>query len=247
MPRPAPTYVTDASIAGAPIGYKWDNNLAMRFHAAKDQNVRLYTAVDEASFKAKMSLGVAVAEWNIWRFEGHAPIEDALLRIEAAWACAIDPMYSKNLRFKLTPSVHESADPVLGPLEIAVSALGVTYAHFEKKSIYIAEPVVRQATLAKHLIPGKTVFSDWLSAAVRKTAETFPRGATYDTTTRVYDASHETPVAREFFESAFVYSEASSRAALKAFLEALDPAANPYLNTADEMRSMGFKGTPYTI
>ena len=247
MPRPAPKYVKESSIAGAPVGYKWNNDVAMKLHAGRDQNIRLYHAVDDASFKAKMSLGVAIAEWNVWRFEGHLPIEDGLLRLEAAWACAIDPLYAKDLRFKLTPSVHEKADPVAGPFEIALAALGVTYARFTKGSIHIAEPVVRQATLATHLIPGKNVFSDWLSAAVRKTVETFPRNATYDTDSELYDASHETPVPREFFENGFAYSGEAATAALREFLRSLDPTRNPYLRSAEELRAEGFKGTPYTL
>jgi hypothetical protein len=244
MPRATPSYVTAASIVGAPVSYKWSNDLGLKFIAAKDQNARLYEALDEASFKAKMSLGVAITEWTVWRFKGHVPIEDALLRLEAAWACAIDPRYAKSLRFKLTQT---GADPLLGPFEIALDVLGSICDRFTKGSIYLAEPVVRQATLAKHVIPGKNVFSDWLSAGVRKAATTFPRNAKYDRKSGVFDASLEPPVPGEFFEPDFVYSEETTRAMLQAFLKSLDPEKNPYLRSPEELRQMGFTGTPYTF
>ena len=192
-----------------------------------------------------MSLGIAIAEWNVWRFKGNAPIEDALLRLEAAWACAIDPKYAKDLRFELTDSVHESA---IGfrPLEIALKR-SASPSRGSRRETFLAEPVVRQATIARHVIPKKDAFSDWLSASVKRLVETYPRNAVYDEETGIYDASHEAPVPREFFEDGFGLSDDAVKAALRVFLASLDPAANPYLRTADELLSLGFNGIPYSL
>ena len=57
MPRPAPKYVTDASIEGAPISYKWNNDLSMKLGVGRDQNVRLYHAVDERELQGENVAG----------------------------------------------------------------------------------------------------------------------------------------------------------------------------------------------
>jgi hypothetical protein len=245
MPLKPPSYIVNAGIMGAPIKYKWDNDLAMQF--LEPENVRLYDAIDKSNFRAKMALGAVLTEWIVWRFQGHVDLADALHRIEAAWASVIDPAYTKDLRFNLTRSIHEKAAFVEGPLELALLALGETYAHYTTGSIYLANPVMKQALLARHVIPTKKAFADWLTDTLRRTAEVFPRNGDYDEDTETYDASHEQPVPREFFEPAFEYTEAVAKEALREFLRTLNPSETPYLRSPEETKAQGFKGTPYTL
>jgi hypothetical protein len=247
VPRVAPQYVEDNGVRSAALKYKWSADIGGAFYAAEDENPRLYKAVDAANFKAKMSLGIAIAEWGVWRFDGHADINDARLRLDAAWASAIDVLYAKDLRVELTDEVHESGDRIRGPLELCLDGLGDTYAHFSTASIYLAEPITKQTKLVRHLAPQKPAFDAWLSDSLRRSTEVFPRNAKYDRKTETYDSSHEPPVPREFFEAGFAYSEGASKAALRAFLKTLDPDTNPYLRTSDEMVALGFKGTPYSL
>src|SRR5882762_5965541 len=118
-----PSYIVSAGIIGAPIKYKWNNDLAMNFYGA--ESVRLYDAIDASNFKAKMAIGIVLAEWSIWRFEGPADLVDAHHRIEAAWASAIDLAYTNDLIFQLTDEAdfHDKAI-VEGPLELVLSFLG---------------------------------------------------------------------------------------------------------------------------
>jgi len=234
--------VQSSGVIGAPIGYTWNADLALELYAQKDQNPRLYQAIDQANFKAKMSLGVAVAEWIVWRFTGHADLTDAINRIEAAWASAVNPVYARDLSARMP---HHD-DPIEGALEMALAVLGQTNARYRKGSIYLAEPVVKLATLAVHIMPDKDVFQDWLSSAVRALAQAFPRATDYDRASGVYDASHEKPVPQEFFDPSFRYDDNAAAAAIRQFLQSLDPQRNPYLRSADEMRAAGFTGTPYS-
>ena len=68
-----------------------------------------------------------------------------------------------------------------------------------------------------------------------------------DETTQLHDASREVPVPRAFFEPGFVHTPATSRKALSAFLKGLDPARNPYLRSAKDIKRLGWKGTPYAL
>lgn len=105
--------------------------------------------------------------------------------------------------------------------------------------------VVKEIMLAHRAAPHTKGFDAWVSHIIRRTASVFPRSASYDETTEVYDASHEKPVPRQFFDLSFQYSDAAVDDALRDFLKSLNPGANLYLRTPHEMRAAGFPGTPY--
>lgn len=238
-----PAYIDNLKIVGAPIKYKWNSDLALKFFAAKDQNVRLYEAVDRCNFRAKMALGIAISECAIWRFQGHADLTDALNRVEAAWASSINPAYARDLKAELTRD--DDREIVDAALEMVLAVLGIIDARYRKGSIYLAEPVVRQAVLAQHLLPDKKLFTAWLSETVKRAAETFPRLSEYDEESEFYDASQEAPVPRDFFDPGYQYSQAAAAESVSKFIKALDPGRNPYLRTSEEMKAQGFAGTPY--
>src|SRR5580704_1778751 len=81
-----PEYISELGVIGAPLQYKWSNDLALDFYAAKDQNLKLYDAVDLSNYRAVMALGIVVTECIVWRFKGLANLTDSMNRVEAAWA-----------------------------------------------------------------------------------------------------------------------------------------------------------------
>jgi hypothetical protein len=220
-----PAYVKAAGVIGAPAKYKWDSDLAMDLDDV--ENDRLYDAINATSFRAKMAIAAAVAEWIAWRLHGHVDITDALQRVEAAWASVIDPKYAKNLEFQ--GSADDDTERAKAPLEAALSHLGDAYEEYSQGSIYLAEPVMKLAMLARHLAPDKKGFDAWLSETLRRTAKIFPRGPEYDEDSETYDASSETPVPRDFFEPGFKYSDAANQKAIRQFLENAQAKKNPYL------------------
>ena len=244
MLKEAPTYILAADAVTAPLKYKWNNDIAMELQDG-DENKRLVDAIDESSFRAKMALGAVLAEWCVWRFQAHADIADGLRRIEAAWAGVIHPAYSKELEFELLSEHGEQQ--VEGALALSLAMLGDSFFKYSTGDVWLSGYIKRQAQMARYLAPDAAVFDEWLSNTLRRTAQIFPRGAKYDKKSRVYDASGEKPVPRVFFEPSFQYTEAAATAALNAFLQGLDPQANPYLRTSQEMSASGFAGTPYKI
>jgi len=241
-----PNHIQNAGILGAPNKFKWNSEIALKFYAAKDQNVRLYDAIDQSNFRAKMAIGIAITEWIIWRFEGCTDLTDAQNRIEAAWASVVHLAYSKSLILKMTKD--DKLNIVESVLELALCVLGEAHAWFKNGDIYLAEQIVKQAMLARHIMANKKVFSDWLSETLRLSAQVFPCEDEYDEDIGIYDASDEKPVPREFFfDPSFSYTEEAAFLVLKDFLDTLDPTENPYLNTSEEMKKLGFPGTPYSI
>jgi hypothetical protein len=226
MPLTPLPHIKAAGIIGAPIQYRWDRAIGLKLYADKDQNPRLYTAVDKVDFRAKMGIGMAITEWVVWRLSAQTDVTDALLRVEAGWATLARPHLAPKLRYKLTAD-HE-ADPVLRPLEQAFTNLGALAHRYATGDIYLAEIIVRQATLARHIAPSPPAYDQWLSELLRTAAAARPRGDEYDEDDEVFDYAHEAPVARDAFGSIFDPALASA-AHQDAFLQTLDTAANPYL------------------
>jgi hypothetical protein len=243
MPITVPSYIASASVVGAPIKYKWNGDIAMEIGDA--ENDRLYDAIDSVNFKAKFAVGVVLTEWIVWRLQGHADIADALLRVEAAWAGVAHPAYMRGLEFE--GDADDDTEKAQAPLEFAMANLGDIAADYAGGDIYLAESVLRQALLARHLMPDKKAFETWLTTTLKAAVKLVPRGDEYDEDSEHYDASDEDPVPREFFEPGFKYTPAAARKAVGDYLQSLDPAANPYLQQAKQLAKGGFSGTPYKL
>ncbi|MBV9644484.1 MAG: hypothetical protein JO334_13005 [Verrucomicrobia bacterium] len=243
-----PGYIEESGIIGAPIQYEWDSQIELQHFGERDQNVKLYRAIDRSNYRVKYALGVAVTEWLVWRFHGHANLADIFNRLEAAWANEIHPAYSRTLRFNLTKETVFSENPRIdGPLKLITNFLGDIRAHYYNGNIYIADPIVKQVMLAKRVLPPQKAFEEWLQDRVRAAAEKFPRGTAYNRNTEKYDFFREKSVPREFFDRGFEYSESAALECFRLFLATLDPTKNRYLCSPDEMRERGFSGVPYTI
>lgn len=244
MPTGPEVFVKSTDGAAGPIKHKWSSALADKFHEGKDENVRLFDAMNAMSYKARMALATAVAEWILWRFEGLAEFEAGHQAVEACWAAVIHPAYCKPLGF--TPKeepVFSKVPEIDGPLKIGLSQLRETRGRYAKGNAYLAASIVRLALLAQHVIPAKAEFEAWLKSTLQRATKAFPAPKSVPETE---DPTAGTPVARDFFfEPDFKLTKESNRKALEAFLERLDPKKNPFLRTPAEMKKEGFTGTPY--
>ena len=247
MLKPKLTDTVRLGIIDAPVRYRWSNSIACRFE--ETVNSKLLHAVDLINYRSKMAIGALVSELIMWRFEGLTDIDDGMKKSEAAWACAIDPLYSKDLNYCFTDDhyIHDK-DPVFGAIEIALSQLETIQKRYAQGGIYLTASVTILILVARHVFPKKTEFSSWLSDTLQHTENYFKRGMSEKDfySLKSYDYSHEKPCFREFFEPDFVYTDENARDAINRFLQSLDPNENPYLRTPDEMKAVGFSGVPYT-
>ena len=242
-------YVKKLDVIDAPIAHKWNVEIACQF--SRKENIKLTDAIDKCSYKAKMAIGALLSEIIAWRFSKHTETKDAFQRIEAAWCCAIDPYYAKEIDFDFSTidgkSIQNSL-PHQGALEMSLEHLFVIHMRYAHQDVYLAAAVAVQALMAQHITPKKKAFSAWFSDTLRKTADIFPRRIDEDDFYELdsYDCSHEPPCFREFFEPNFEYTEKSVSEAINRFLQSLKPNDNPYLRSPEEMKAAGFPGTPYT-
>ncbi len=223
-----PPYIAAAGIANAPVTYAWNKKIGLKLVETEGDNTRLFRAINEADFRAKMGLGLALVEWVVWRLSGLTDVSDALQRVEAGWVTIDRPELSPSLDYDL-PDDHV-LEPVLRPLEQSLMTLGDLARQYADGNIYLAETVERQAELARHVAPDPKAFEAWLASVLRSLAAARPRNATYDPDLEVFDYAHEASVSRASFDATYVEDDAT-RAAHATFTQNLDIKANPYLVT----------------
>ena len=237
-----PGHIVRAGIAGAKITYQWSEKDTDSIF--ERENPKLEDALNKTHFKGNMAIGVAVAEWVLWRLDGHVDLKDAWNRIEAAWASVIDPLYTKEVG----DLNGEGRGVKEGPINSALDELNETYFMYQKSDPNIAENAVILILIARHVCPEKKIFDSWLSETLRRLSNQFPMDLTYyDESSDTYDNSYEKPVPREFFDPQLDFVESDSIKLLNNYLKGLNPADNPYLSKSEEMISRGFKGKPYSL
>lgn len=233
-----PAYLTTLKLSTLPVDYDWDWEILIPFRECTvEDNPRLAEALDPISTKAAFALGVACFEWVVARVEGHVDTSDALQRVEAAWAAAIDPRYASLPQ----PPRSTSSPPqeFVRPFHLATKILSDVRATYTDNDLVdkVYSGAQGLVMLVDHVAGRHQAFDPWLADSLRRCHEHFP--ASED------PVEEQKPVPREFFEPSFVWSEDAVQEAIRRFVESLDPAANPYLRASEEMLANGFEGQPY--
>lgn len=227
-----PKYVKKAEVVGAPIGYKWDDATSDEIYTKPDQV--LQNQIDKVSDRAIVALSVGFAEWVTWRFQPNNFQQDVLQFIEATWAGIIDWRYLAK-----EPPKHvwdEWEGSVLGPLSAAFNLLWEVL-QLTMNDEFASPESVSLSRLALYVLPRPDSFRMWRRSTLLRLIKTHPR---------CEDEQLGSPVPREALDPSLNYDPEGSRAYLRAFLESLDCAANPYLASPKAMKAAGFEGTPYT-
>jgi hypothetical protein len=231
-----PAYLKSLNLSTLPVDYDWEWSTLIPFgESTYEDNPRLAEALQLMSVKAVFAVGVACFEWVVARVEGHVDTSDALQRLEAAWAAAIDPRYA-NLP-QPPPSRTSPPQEFVRPLHLATIMLSDAHAGFAGDVDNIYSKSHGFVRLVEHIAGRHPAFDPWLADSLRRCHEHRP--ASEDPEER------ERPVPRELFDPSFAWSEDAAQEAIRRFVQTLDPAANPYLVSADEMLAAGFEGQPY--
>lgn len=244
-----PNDIMESNCIGAPVSFIWDEEISSQFAFDKELNVRMAKAFDKTNYRTNITLTVCIFEWFVRRFEGVLDLTDAYLRLEAAWACAINPYYFNAVKFGEYTYGNALPPPSDNVLKVGIARIWKPLKIYYAAEIGLAGECVNMALLTHHVISDPTVFDDWLEEALRKGATIFPREVeSYDWESNFYDFTQEKIIPREFFfDPNFEYSDDAAMDVLQKFLDSLDPKKNPYLLTAKEMKANGYSRTPYKI
>jgi hypothetical protein len=204
-----------ADIAAAPPAYAWDYDISRAIlYPLETEHVRLAEAFGRVDQRAAMALAAGIAEWVVRRLQGHGDVRDALWRVEAAYAAAVDPA---RAALEAWPEDYpEEPQPVYGPLEVAGMLLTNAWQALAADDTAVNTSAFQMALLAVHVLPDPGLFEGWLSDALRRLAAAHPW-------------SQEPPSRQAPVPPTALSDGQGAQDGMSAFLAQLDPSANPYL------------------
>jgi hypothetical protein len=233
-----PWYVTTAGVEQAPISHNWKDDDANTFYSERDS---IQASLARTTPAGAVAVALGCLEWVAWRMSEHAEVTLVLQAIEAMWAGLIDRRYVRDLYDSpLALLGRDWQGPERGPVYVAYWQLVPL-----RSCVQSAEPASPEASCAVRLGrfvmpvgPSRKAFVDWWPTVLERLVQTHPA----DQDGR---SGFGKPIPRVVLDPALDYAVAAEEQYLSDFLATLDPAANPFLASPEEMAESGFVGDPY--
>lgn len=224
-------------------------------HIGPIEGTALHNAIYRLTKSASVGLAAALEEWAAWRFDGLIPPNSFLSQADAARAWTIDCRYmqhGKEDEIKEPPA--RSAMSMVA--ELTWDAVRDEFWKFPSTP---PQHEVHLAFLVRHVMPKekRKPFETWTKWALGRLAEISPRPdepigpfedyeseAAYDAAQRPYFGA---PIPQEALDPDFDYKPEMREDLLDRYLQSLDWKQNPFLRSPDEMKELGFEGTPYRL
>ncbi len=227
-------YIPLINVADRPVGYVWKEGSPLFYYR---EDPRFENRVTKICARGVVALSAGFAEWVAARWPELA--ESALLpEIEAVRAGIIDWRYLRPPTTDANAPTGEACrGPENGPICDVFFALANIAARAQRSASLVAH-CSALSQLAIHVLPDANRFKEWRRSTIERLAELHPRDK---------GAPLGPPIPREALDPDYPYEPGLANDLLAQFLPRLDPANNPFLHSADEMRQLGFQGTPYSL
>jgi len=219
--------------------------LPPEFHASRVELDQLFDAdvplvrggANIATERAKLGFAAATTEWIAWRLNNVTDVSGLFQFTEALWAATVDYRYFRE-REQQQPDNNDSVANVLFSAWQNANAL---YRLCKEEDGHAAD-CVRLVLLVRLVLPKKSqsAFKSWLEFVLRQRVVQFWRASESG-------GPHGSPVPREAFDPEVDFDPFDAPEMLRLFLESLDHENNPYMCSPEEMKRLGFEGTPYTF
>lgn len=230
-----PTDIEAAKFAGAPIKFRQTEDVLRKAMMRRDPKVGGWTMA--CTNQAGLALTAAFVEWIAWRLDGPWDVNLLLHFAESLWAAQIDPRYAKD---------HQPPRPkkkVIASHYIwSVWNCGNAQRRFVAKGESKNSNNEELAAVTRAIAPKKKVINDWILAALERLYELYPVDEELWSTRSQCNGS---PVPREALDLSTQFDPENTAEHLEALRKHLDPATNPFLASAEEMKTAGFEGEPY--
>jgi hypothetical protein len=232
MPLAMPSLIRTLGIVDEPIRHEWDDSIKQ--DVLLDQP-GLRKELSATTDRGVLAFSLGSTEWIVWRLSRHLSDGIPFLVIEAAWAGIVDWRYLKSLD---VPDWSETMPrPIGGPLELAFWLLRHAFIAARE-----GEPgwdyAASLSELTSRVLNRPESFKEWRDFVIDRLRHTHPVQK---------DNVLGAPVPREALDAGFDYQPSMASQLLSRFLASLDPAANPYLRSSEEMLAAGFQGKPYSL
>jgi hypothetical protein len=239
---PVPPHIRTGVILTPELRFAWDEwNIRDPYMFVQ---AAIFEALEPLTNKACTALTIAIGEWICARFAPLDPDPIPLQFLEAAWAGVIHPAYCEY--FETTDD--EWRGPVRAPLAITVTIAADALFRLD------ADPIVAHRTcwmrnLARHVIDPHDRFDAWFAACVARLAQHHNKQKDPSiATASIFEdfPGQGLPVPREAFDLAVAYDATDAPQLLDRYLRSLDPRANPFLRSTEELSEVdGLPGPPY--
>jgi hypothetical protein len=232
MTLPVPAYLEGTRVQDRSLRFTWDDHRYEQAYTPLEKADRARLAL--LSQRAVLAFAISCTEWILYRFRlvsSPAFLDDY---IEAAWAVVVDARYAN---YYLEPRGDEWQGPDRKPLAVALMLLVDTVVRVENDD-HPDIGALSLANLAAHVMTHPKPFQEWRERVMTRLERLYPLNPR--------DTRGE-PVPREALDPDFGFQPEMAPALIGAFLRRLDPKANPFLRSPDEMRKLFFEGVPYEL
>ena len=231
MALPLPNHLRRANIQDSSLRYTWDDVKYQTAYYPLDDD--FLSRMARISQRANVAFAIACAEWIVHRLGKVSKDPMPAEYLEAAWAAVVDACYT---RYHETDE-DEWSGPIRKPLAVAVMLVVDSIIRMEDDDLPEVD-AVSLSNLAEHLLPDSTLFRDWRERVLARLERLYPRNP-LDT--------RGVPVPREALDPDFDFRPEMAPELLRHFLRSSNHQSNAFLRSPEEMKAIGFEGTPYDL
>jgi hypothetical protein len=246
-----------AAVENRPLDFKWNG---ARDHIGPTETVTpLMERVWGTTTCGQITLCAGLLLWGGWRLRGHTDTETLLLLAEAAFAYQVDWRYLREdlVPFKRPPDEPPALSASMALIDFAQIALNP-----KKNWDNYYQPVretFHSAHVVRHILPAdvRKPFDAWLDVVAErvqkiaaKPEEAFRKKKEFATNEEYLEfcARHRgTPLPPQVLDPQFAYDDGQRAQLVRENLHGLNCQANMYLRSPEDMRALGFAGTPYKL
>jgi hypothetical protein len=250
-----PSYIEKAGIVGVPLDFVWHGAQA---HIGPVETVnKMFNLIGYKTTCGMLTQAAGIISWGAWRLQGHTNVTVLLQMVEASFAFQVHPHYvDPDGAPTRKPRDQPPAESAAAKLQVLLWE-GLDAERYWQSYYQPHDSAFHSAYLVRHIMPKnkQKVFSKWLEGMLARIKQVAPKPdelpvedeeALSPEERAAYYARHwGQALPPQVLDLEFDYQPGKRDELVDRFLRALDWKANPFLRSPDEMKKLGFQGTPY--